>query len=74
MNTTEKIYFDANDIAQLLGTSQGFAYKLIRKLNKELSDNGYITVAGKVSAKYFKEKYYGCDMQKALYQEGRLIK
>ena len=40
MNTTEKIYFDANDIAQLLGTSQGFAYKLIRKLNKELSDNG----------------------------------
>lgn len=39
MNTTEKIYFDANDIAQLLGTSQGFAYKLIRSLNKELEGN-----------------------------------
>lgn len=62
MNTQEKIYFDANDIAQMLGTSQGFAYKLIRSLNKELMDKGYITVSGKVSAKYFKEKYYGCDM------------
>lgn len=62
MNTAEKIYFDANDIAQMLGTSQGFAYKLIRSLNKDLANMGYITVAGKVSAKYFKEKYYGCDM------------
>ena len=62
MNTQEKIYFDANDIAQMLGTSQGFAYKLIRSLNKELQDRGFITVSGKVSAKYFKEKYYGCDM------------
>jgi len=62
MNKQDKIYFDANNIAQMLGTSQGFAYKLIRSLNKELTDKGYITVSGKVSAKYFKEKYYGCDM------------
>ena len=30
--------------------------RVIQKLNKELQDKGYITVAGKVNRKYFREE------------------
>lgn len=59
MNTTEKIYLDADAIAELLGVSKGFAYKIIRELNEELKAQGYIVIAGKVPTKFFQEKYYG---------------
>ena len=61
MNTKEKIYLTATDIAEMLGCSIGFSYKLIRGMNKSLSEQGYITIAGKIPVKYFKEKYYGFD-------------
>ncbi|WWU66559.1 transcriptional regulator [Clostridium baratii] len=44
---------------QLLNVSDSKAYKIIQKLNKELSDKGYLTIAGQVSKKYFSERYYG---------------
>ncbi len=47
------------EIAQELGVSQSFAYKLVRELNTELKAKGYITVAGKISRAYFEEKFYG---------------
>lgn len=63
MNTQDnKLYYDVNDITEMLDVSTGFAYKLIRSLNKDLAEQGYIVIAGKVPSKYFKEKYYGCDM------------
>lgn len=61
MSTSQKIYYDAKTIADMLGCSIGFSYKLIREMNKTLSEQGYITIAGKVPVKYFKEKYYGLD-------------
>lgn len=57
-----KNYVDVNDVQKLLGISKGKAYQIIRGLNKELSEKGYIVVAGKCPAKYFKEKYYGCEI------------
>lgn len=59
MNTTNKIYLDAQAIADMLGVSKGFAYKIIRQLNADLKSQGYIIIAGKVPRKYFEEKYYG---------------
>lgn len=38
----------ADDIAKELGISKGHAYKLIRRLNKELETSGYIVIAGKI--------------------------
>ena len=35
-----------------------YAYKIIRKLNQELSDKGYITVTGRVNREYFNERVY----------------
>ena len=43
----------------MLGISRGHSYKLIQKMNAELSAKGYIVVAGKVPVKYFEERYFG---------------
>ncbi len=59
MNTTEKIYLDADAVVELLGVSKGFAYKIIRELNSDLKSKGYIVIAGKVPTRFFQEKYYG---------------
>lgn len=38
----------AQDVVDMLGVSKGHAYKIIRQLNKELEDSGYIVVSGKI--------------------------
>ena len=42
-----------------MGVSVSYAYKIIRQLNSELRDRGFLTVAGKVSRQYFCERVYG---------------
>lgn len=49
-------FMRVEDVAEELGVSKSYAYKLIRKLNGELKSMGYLTVAGRVSKKYFLEK------------------
>ncbi len=39
--------------------SKTYAYKLIRRLNEELKDKGFITIAGRVNRQYFNERLYG---------------
>ncbi|MCR5104970.1 MAG: helix-turn-helix domain-containing protein [Eubacterium sp.] len=58
-----KMYLTAEEIAEILGVSKGFAYRLIRDLNAELKAKGFIVVAGKLPTKYFKEKFYGMTLQ-----------
>ena len=52
-------YVVAEEVAEELGVSRGKAYAIIRQLNEELSEKGYLTLAGKVSRKYFEERIYG---------------
>ena len=33
--------------------------RIIKRLNQELENKGYITVSGKVSKKYFADRFYG---------------
>lgn len=54
-----KLYMNAAEVAEAVGVSKPTAYKIIKTLNEELTGKGYITVAGKVSTKYFQERYYG---------------
>lgn len=56
---TNKILLTAEEVSKILGVSKPHAYKLIKGLNNELKSRGYITVAGKISRKYFEEKVYG---------------
>jgi len=49
-------FMRVDEVAQELGVSKSYAYKVVRKLNSELKEMGYLTVAGRVSKKYFLEK------------------
>ncbi len=55
---TEKIFYGADDIATLLSVSRPTAYRIIKKLNDELKNKGYIVIAGRVPVKFFMEKFY----------------
>ena len=46
-------------IARELGISKPYAYKLVREMNEELKQKGFITIPGRVSRRYFEEKFYG---------------
>ena len=52
-NTT---FMHVDDVAAKLKVSKSYAYKVVRKLNKELNDMGYLTFSGRVNRKYFIEK------------------
>ena len=54
----QKKFLTATDVAEILNVSKSTAYRIIRKLNDELDKAGKITVAGKVSARYFYENTY----------------
>ena len=59
MANSEKMYITAEEVSQILGVSKGYAYRVIRNLNTELTQKGFHVIAGKVSTKYFQEKFYG---------------
>lgn len=54
----ENKFLGAEDVAKTLGVSTVTGYRIIKKLNDELKAQGYITVAGKISKRYFYEKVY----------------
>lgn len=53
------LYYTANEIQEFLGVSRGYAYKIVKQLNEELKEKGYIATPGRIPKKYFAEKYYG---------------
>lgn len=58
-----KQFVDAKEVAETLGVSQAKAYMVIRELNSELKEKGYITIAGRCSRKFFNEKFYGYECE-----------
>ena len=52
------------EVAEELGVSIPYAYKLIRSMNEELKKAGCITIAGRIVRKFFHEKFYGTREQK----------
>ena len=59
MHLKNDLFVTAGEVAQDLGVSKPFAYKLVRQMNEELESKGFITIAGRVSRKYYEEKFYG---------------
>ena len=55
----EKLYYNAADIAAMLGISMGKSYKILREMNRDLAGRGFLTIAGKIPVEYFREKWYG---------------
>ncbi|MGN0612549.1 MAG: LysR family transcriptional regulator [Porcipelethomonas sp.] len=55
-------FIRAEEVAEVMEISVAYAYKIIRKLNKELDDKGYITVTGRVNREYFNKRVYSVNL------------
>ena len=53
------MFMRVDEVAEELGVSVPYAYKLIRSMNAELKKTGSITISGRIDRKFFHEKFYG---------------
>lgn len=58
-----KAIYTAKELGEALGVSESKAYDLIRQMNAELTEKGFLTVKGKVSRAYANERFFGGLMQ-----------
>ncbi len=57
---TERNFMRVEEVAEELGVSKSYAYKIVQQLNAELKAKGYLTISGRVNRRFFLEKYcYG---------------
>ena len=49
-------FMRVEDVANELGVSKSYAYKIIRQLNAELKAMGFLTVSGRINKQYFMKK------------------
>ena len=54
-----QIFMRVNEVAEELGISIPFAYRIIRQMNEDLAKTGCITITGRIDRKFFHEKLYG---------------
>ncbi len=53
---TEKSFMTVEEVAAELRVSKSKAYQIVRELNAEMQKQGYLTVAGRVNARFFHKK------------------
>ena len=49
-------FMKVDEVAQELGVSKSYAYKIVQKLNEELKNKGFLTISGRVNKQYFMER------------------
>lgn len=49
-------FMTVDEVAQELGISKSYAYKIVQRLNSELNSKDYITISGRVNRQYFLER------------------
>ncbi len=52
----DKKFLTVEEVAEEMSISKSYAYKIVKQLNHELKQLGYITVAGRVNTNYFYKK------------------
>lgn len=53
-----KQFYRAKELAELLDVSESKAYGLIRAMNDELQEKGYLICRGRIPAAYVKERFF----------------
>ena len=53
---SEKSFMTVEEVAEELWVSKSKAYEIVRQLNAELKQKGYLTVAGRVNTQFFQKK------------------
>lgn len=58
MTTNERKMLNSKQVAEILGISVSYAYKIIDQLNTELTKAGYLTISGKVDSLYLHKRFF----------------
>lgn len=53
----EKMFMRVSEVMEALDVSESYAYKLIRKLNKELEKTGCVTIPGRIDPSFFMNSF-----------------
>ena len=53
---TANTFMSVDEVANELGVSKSYAYKIVQRLNNELKEKGFITISGRLNKQYFKER------------------
>lgn len=56
--TEENKLLGVDEVAKLIGVSRSYAYRVIRRLNAELTEAGRYVVPGKVNKAFLEAKYF----------------
>ncbi|MBR4022741.1 MAG: DNA-binding protein [Ruminococcus sp.] len=48
----------AREVSERLSISRAYGYRIVKQLNEELKEQGYLTIDGRTSRRYFDEKFY----------------
>jgi hypothetical protein len=57
MPLTDNTFMRVEEVAQVLGVSVSYAYKIIQKLNAEMKEMDYLTISGRINRNYFMERF-----------------
>lgn len=49
-------FMRVEEVAEELGVSKSYAYKIVQKLNAELKAQGFLTISGRINKQYFLER------------------
>ena len=49
-------FMKVEEVAEELGISKSYAYKIMQKLNAELKAQGFLRISGRVNKRYFLER------------------
>lgn len=52
----QKTFMTVDEVAAEMGVSKSYAYKIVKQLNQELQELGYLTVSGHINTNYFRKK------------------
>lgn len=58
MEVTTRKLMNVKQVAETLGISESYAYKIIMQLNAELEKAGFLTIRGKVDSLYLTRRFF----------------
>ncbi|MCI2758952.1 hypothetical protein [Staphylococcus lugdunensis] len=64
-----KNHLDAKELSQILPISKSTATNIIRKLNQQLEEEGYIAIRGKIPIQMLEEKFPHVDFSESTLKE-----
>ncbi len=54
----QSVFIGMDEVRDVLNVSQAEAYRVIKRLNDELAEKGYLTVRGRTNRKYLEDRLY----------------